>query len=1038
MGAGPGGVPLSEEDVSSIAHALRTDRAVESVGNRVDSAWLGAVGAVSCFVRRSGIEPAQKALRRGEIEKALALARAFRRHAGDDACPTSVGESAEGFDSVEDERRRASLLEANALLQLERPEPALEALDGVEPDRTPIPDYVHWLRGRALRAAGEAGGAAEAFGAIYRDESTPLRYRARVRQAMALAEADRPAEALPILEEMLDLFPDYPRRFRLLFERARALEQLGRFYEAAEAYQSTWFEFPHKAAGSRALARKEALAARGYEAPTLSRRKLFDRYRQLRINKHWDLAESLFQRLLEREKTPHGHSGFEHEILMQLALNAFVPKRNEKALQYLKQLRNAWSSGYRDSIQIDLVDKYLTRTLSRMGRYEEALAAIESKLARKNSYTRKSELLDFFREHGRYEKAHALANSHYSKYQKRRWPYTWLLYKTGRLEEAIEGFEYLAKRRSGRSKAKALYWKARSHGRLGEHEEARKTYEGVATRYSTSYYGIQAVNRLHDLKRRSAIEGLFVDQAGPVMDSGEELFTAFDEAARRADGTRREPAADRSLVPRHVADDGSVNATPEITSAACEAGSDADRAFCRLMMGEIPEQTIGVIERAVSPFGALADFDGEDGNGHAMNARTPGGGGTGRNGGATHEEPDWSADVTSLSENTPPDAKNRVQFQRSARIHWKGRDDSEVAFERFSNGHVVGPVPGPVRAYGDDSHVGGVRAAAERAGDLFPSLVRTRWLHEIGLVKEARRAIRDAVLEFRAITDRHRPANGRPHELPHERWTYLIDFRRYDEGFWGYTGDSVKRYPVPDSWKGRRKLAKRQQKIWDRRRKLQPLFIDAMKEVGDYHLVRKFTLEKGGWYNRDPSGPTADLWRQAYPRAFPRKVVAESREHGINPYLIWALMTVESSYNPDSISHADAIGLLQVIPRTGIKVARWIGDEEFGPYDLIDEDVAIEHGVYYFSSLVRKFRGQELLAAAGYNGGPHRVAAWLKKRGSSMPHDEFVEEIPFDQARLYVKKVTRFLNLYMRLYEDRNRLYIGQNLDTDYRAQPNF
>ena len=55
-----------------------------------------------------------------------------------------------------------------------------------------------------------------------------------------------------------------------------------------------------------------------------------------------------------------------------------------------------------------------------------------------------------------------------------------------------------------------------------------------------------------------------------------------------------------------------------------------------------------------------------------------------------------------------------------------------------------------------------------------------------------------------------------------------------------------------------------------------------------------------------------------------------------------------------------------------------------------------------------------------------------------MPMDEFVEEIPFNQARLYVKKVLRFLAIYLALYEGKDSLYVGQNVRTDYRPDPNF
>jgi soluble lytic murein transglycosylase len=148
-------------------------------------------------------------------------------------------------------------------------------------------------------------------------------------------------------------------------------------------------------------------------------------------------------------------------------------------------------------------------------------------------------------------------------------------------------------------------------------------------------------------------------------------------------------------------------------------------------------------------------------------------------------------------------------------------------------------------------------------------------------------------------------------------------------------------------------------------------------------------------------------------------------------------MTVESSYNPDSISPARAMGLLQVIPKTGLKTAMLLGDEQFGPHDLLDEKTAILHGAFYYGQLVRKFRGQELLAFAGYNGGPHRVGDWLDMRGH-IPLDEFVEEIPYNEAREYTKKVTRFLGLYLDLYEGHTNLYIGQKLRPSYREHPNF
>ena len=373
-------------------------------------------------------------------------------------------------------------------------------------------------------------------------------------------------------------------------------------------------------------------------------------------------------------------------------------------------------------------------------------------------------------------------------------------------------------------------------------------------------------------------------------------------------------------------------------------------------------------------------------------------------------------------------ARHRPAYYRDARIHWEGPEEPPIALTSLSEARVDGPKPGRYASpYLDEEWRGGLDRAVRRAGSLFPQLERAAWLRDVGMMKEARWAVRDVALEYRAL--RRKPApRSRPYELERARMVPLIDNRREKKATWGYTEDKP-RWPVPRAAAARERLRKRQAAIIARRQELRPFVLHALQDVGDYYMVRRFALEDGLRKRESLS--------RAYPRAFPDLVVPQAERWGVNPYLIWALMTVESSYNPDSVSTARALGLLQVIPRTGLKTAEMLGDDEFGHDDLLDEDVAIRHGVFYFSRLVRKFNGQELLAMAGYNGGPHRVAEWIDMRGD-MPLDEFVEEIPYDQAREYTKKVTRFVHLYLRVYEGIDDLYIGQNLDRDWASMPNF
>lgn len=1018
-------VPLTSDDVPAIENALRSEAVLEVGHQRTDRAFRGATRAATCAVREAGVDPARRALRSNDTERALSYARGFLEAVERNRCSGDGGDDSESDGSVEDQKRRAFLLSGNSLLELDRPEESLEPLTAVDASETPIPDYVHWLRARARAESDQHSKAADLYGRVFDYDHTPLEYRARTRQAHALVEAERSREALPVIRSLLELFPEYPRRFRLLYDRARALEHLGRDAEAAEAYQTAWYEYPHKPTGDRALVRLRALEARGIEPSPLTPRELFDRYRDLRINKHWSLAERLFEKLRKRITSDGSRPALEHKIEMQLALNAFVPKRNREALRHLRSLREDWKAGRRAGIRIELIDKYLSRTLARLGRFEEALAAQRRRLSSRRRSTRNRELIEFFSDHSRYEKAFDLADAHYSDSRKERWPYLWLLYKTERFEDAEEGFQAYAEARSGRRSAKAQYWRARVFGRMDRPKRAKEIYTEVADRHGSSYYGIQAVNRLVDLKHRGSVDQLFSGQTGTVIESGEKVFATFERANSSVESTRTRSVNPKTVPRRAERGSTPIGSSGDMAPADCFGGTDQQRAFCRLLAGDIPRETVDLLGRALIPYRSGPSTEVGD-NGERLRS-TP----LSESNSDAGDPPPEPADI-GWTEQT-----HRVEYSTPARIHWSGRGKSEADFRRWERGEVTGPIPDPPRAYDEDSHLGGVERAASTGGDLFPALDRTHWLFDIGLFSEARTAVREAALEFRGITKRYRPPDGRPHELPYRRWSYHIDHRRYGDGYWGYEGDEVKRYPVPDSRAGKRKLADRQQEIWNRRESVRPELVDAMKQVGDYHLVRKFTQDEGGWYNRSPTGPAREMWMQAYPRAFPRHVARQSRKHGINPYLIWALMTVESAYNPDSISTAEAIGLLQVIPRTGIKVASWVGDDDFGPYDLVDERVAIRQGVHYFSSLVRKFRGQELLAMAGYNGGPHRVATWLERK-SPMPADEFVEEVPFDQARLYVKKVTRLLNLYLRIYEGQKSLYVGQELNRDPLPDPNF
>lgn len=125
-------------------------------------------------------------------------------------------------------------------------------------------------------------------------------------------------------------------------------------------------------------------------------------------------------------------------------------------------------------------------------------------------------------------------------------------------------------------------------------------------------------------------------------------------------------------------------------------------------------------------------------------------------------------------------------------------------------------------------------------------------------------------------------------------------------------------------------------------------------------------------------------------------------------------MREESAFNPDARSVADAIGLMQLIAPTARATARGTqlpSDEEA----LRRPEVSIALGTRLLSSLRATFPAKPALAIAAYNGGGRAVRRWLADRGGD-DFDVFVERIPFEETRAYIKRVLASQAAYAYLY----------------------
>jgi soluble lytic murein transglycosylase len=164
----------------------------------------------------------------------------------------------------------------------------------------------------------------------------------------------------------------------------------------------------------------------------------------------------------------------------------------------------------------------------------------------------------------------------------------------------------------------------------------------------------------------------------------------------------------------------------------------------------------------------------------------------------------------------------------------------------------------------------------------------------------------------------------------------------------------------------------------------------------------------------------ADFWKLAFPLPYREPLDRYSKQEGLDPFLVAALIRQESEFDRSVVSHAGAFGLTQVLPSTGRELARRLGIKHFSQAMLFNPELNLQLGTRYFKSLLNRFDGRLEAALAAYNAGGTRALAWLSWHEYREPA-EFVESIPFTETRNYVQVVIRNADLYRRLYSGANR-----------------
>ena len=122
----------------------------------------------------------------------------------------------------------------------------------------------------------------------------------------------------------------------------------------------------------------------------------------------------------------------------------------------------------------------------------------------------------------------------------------------------------------------------------------------------------------------------------------------------------------------------------------------------------------------------------------------------------------------------------------------------------------------------------------------------------------------------------------------------------------------------------------RHEEIRDNKTSIVRAMAPVLRAADDYAMLRHF-ISRGHF-----GGTELVSSRDRTPMAYGRELDRCARDRNINPFFVWSIMTIESDLNPDSVSVADAYGLLQVIPKTGELMADRFGKGIRSKYLALD------------------------------------------------------------------------------------------------------
>lgn len=157
------------------------------------------------------------------------------------------------------------------------------------------------------------------------------------------------------------------------------------------------------------------------------------------------------------------------------------------------------------------------------------------------------------------------------------------------------------------------------------------------------------------------------------------------------------------------------------------------------------------------------------------------------------------------------------------------------------------------------------------------------------------------------------------------------------------------------------------------------------------------------------------ILQNIYPKKYEEYVEKYAEKNNIDPLLIFSIIKAESNFKENAESSSGAVGLMQLMEETAKEIAESMDEPILEKEDLKEAETNIKIGIKYYSILQKNYDGNMLLALTAYNAGIGNVNTWIKN-GIIKSDGSDIENIPYKETNMYVRKIIRNYKMYNKIY----------------------